>query len=63
MKTIPAGVSYPPFVANSATRDKFTAPDSTASRPNPGSATDRPRTPYQTTLEEAGESDELGADD
>lgn len=35
------------FVPNTTAIDVFTAPDSTASRPNPGSLTDRPRKPNQ----------------
>lgn len=42
------GKSYDSFVPSAATRDKFTAPDSTASRPNPESKEDRPRGPQQT---------------
>lgn len=53
------GNTYDSLVANAATRDTFTAPDSTASRPNPGSMADRPRTAFQTTLEEANESDDV----
>lgn len=41
------GNAYPSFVANTAAIDTFTAPDSIASRPNPGSLTDRPRTANQ----------------
>lgn len=38
---------YDSFVPNMAVPDTFIAPDSTASRPNPGSREDRPRTPNQ----------------
>lgn len=41
------GESYDSFVASTAVLDTFTAPDSLASRPNPGSMQDRPRTPNQ----------------
>lgn len=43
-----SGKVYPSFVSNMAVIDKFTAPDSTASRPNPESHQDRPRTANQT---------------
>lgn len=36
------------FVPSTATLDRFTAPDSTARRPNSESLADRPRTPNQT---------------
>lgn len=42
-----AGTAYPSFVPNAASKDEFIAPDSTASRPNPGSLEDRPRTQNQ----------------
>lgn len=48
MSETKTGSTYDSFVPNAATRDKFTAPDSTASRPNPGSMEDRPRGPQQT---------------
>ena len=35
------------LASNTAAADKFLAPDSIASRPNPESAEDRPRTPLQ----------------
>lgn len=35
------------LVSNTAAADKFLAPDSLASRPNPESLDDRPRTPLQ----------------
>lgn len=41
-------MKYDSFVPNTVATDKFTAPDSTASRPNPESPQDRPRTPNQT---------------
>lgn len=41
-------VQIPSMVSNMAAIDKFTAPDSTASRPDPESKTDRPRKPNQT---------------
>lgn len=40
--------ALPSMVPNMAALDKFTAPDSTASRPNPGTLADRPRRPNQT---------------
>lgn len=40
-------MKYEQFVPNMAGIDKFTAPDSTAKRPNPESLQDRPRTPNQ----------------
>lgn len=36
------------MVQNSASGDKFIAPDSTSKRPTPESMTDRPRSPQQT---------------
>lgn len=44
---ISTGKAYPSLVPNMAAIDKFTAPDSTAKRPNPESLHDRPRTPNQ----------------
>lgn len=41
-------MKYDSFVPNMAALDKYTAPDSTARRPNPESLQDRPRTPNQT---------------
>lgn len=46
MKTS-AGAKYDNLVPNMAAIDKFTAPDSTAKRPNPESLQDRPRTANQ----------------
>lgn len=42
------GIQVDSFVANTAAIDKFTAPDSTAKRPNPESLSDRPHTANQT---------------
>lgn len=39
---------FPSMVPNTAAIDTYTAPDSTARRPNPGSLADRPRKPNQT---------------
>lgn len=47
MSKTSAGAKYDSFVPNMAALDKFTAPDSTAKRPNPESLEDRPRTPNQ----------------
>lgn len=44
---MPKQGAYDSFVANMAVPDTFMAPDSTSSRPNPGSLKDRPRTPNQ----------------
>lgn len=46
-KPVENGNVYPSFVPSAASRDQFTAPDSTASRPNPESLQDRPRAPDQ----------------
>lgn len=46
-KTTGAVEVYPSFVSSMAAMDTFMAPDSTASRLNPGSLADRPRTPNQ----------------
>lgn len=42
-----AGKVYKPLIPNGASIDRFIAPDSTASRPNPESLEDRPRTQNQ----------------
>lgn len=42
-----AGKVYKPLIPNGAAIDTFTAPDSTASRPNPNTMEDRPRTQNQ----------------
>lgn len=47
MSEIKYGNKYPSFVSNTAAIDKFAAPDSIASRPNPESLQDRPRTANQ----------------
>lgn len=47
-KTTGAGEKFRSFVPNTAAIDTFTAPDSTASRPNAASLNDRPHTPNQT---------------
>lgn len=41
------GIQVPSFVPNAAAIDTFTAPDSTARRPNPESLADRPHTANQ----------------
>lgn len=46
-KTTGAGERFDSFVPNMAVPDEFTAPDSTASRPNGATLNDRPRTPNQ----------------
>lgn len=47
MSKMNTGAKYDSFVPNMAAIDKFSAPDSTAKRPNPESLQDRPRTANQ----------------